>query len=320
MMQFRSCLGQAALAFGLVLILVSGARGQRSGRHPHFRPPPMNMAMFHRLPMAHMQQVHAMAHMAQVHAMAHMQQVHAMAHLHQVQTLAHPHQIQAMAHVQQVNAAGHVNTVTSPAHLPHSARHVAHNQGYFALNPYASSNYRNGSFGSMYGSSGYNSGYSAASGSSYGGSGYGSSGGGSYGGSGYGGSGGGSYGGGSGGYANNSYGGGGYGGVGAQSPFTMPAKQAAPQAAVAQIEAILPNAGGDVWFDGEKAEGAGMRRVYVSPPLQPGETASCRVIAVWGAGHRVEREVQLTPGMTAVVDFRAPRPTTTIRPTSSQAY
>jgi uncharacterized protein (TIGR03000 family) len=164
--------------------------------------------------------------------------------------------------------------------------------------PYASGAYGGGSYG-------------------YGGYGGGSYGRGSYGGMpyGYGGSGGGSYGGMPSGYGGNPYSpsypistaGSAYNPNAAApaQPATPGEALAEPQKA-AQVEVIVPDPKAQVWVDGRPTKSTGTRRLFYSPPLQPGTSYVYTVRAVWGQGGEDERaqvEVHLTPGATSRVDF-----------------
>jgi uncharacterized protein (TIGR03000 family) len=186
----------------------------------------------------------------------------------------------------------------------------SHGNGGYWPNPYASFYGGYGGYPSA-GSYGGYGGYAYPPGSygGYGGSNYASAyGGGSYGGS----SGGNPYGGGVSYSAPSSYPYAGQGALPAKNTEAPLAEQAPPSAQVARIEVTVP-ADADVWFNGKKSESTGVQRDYTTGQLKEGETITCRVVATWGAGRRVVREVQLTAGQTAVIDCTLERPTTTIR-------
>jgi hypothetical protein len=78
---------------------------------------------------------------------------------------------------------------------------------------------------------------------------------------------------------------------------------------------IVPDLGADVWLDGQKQPGGGKRRTYVLSSREEDGAYSYHIVVAWGAGHRVERQGELPGGVTAVIDFTQPRPTTVVRAT-----
>jgi uncharacterized protein (TIGR03000 family) len=125
-----------------------------------------------------------------------------------------------------------------------------------------------------------------------------------------------------GGYGGGDYGGyGGYGGYDlGYNPYANPYTSAygynAAQAAVpaapalgdntATIEVVLPDANAQVWINGAKMTGNGVRRTFTSDPLQPGATSTFTVKATWNEGGQpttVERQVTVRAGGRVVVQF-----------------
>ena len=94
----------------------------------------------------------------------------------------------------------------------------------------------------------------------------------------------------------------------------------------ARVEVLLPTANAQLWFDGQAmSETGGNRRVFNTPPLEPGYDYSYQVVAVWmqdGEKVRVERTVQLRPGQMSRVDFSrvdaSERPPSDARPTDAR--
>jgi uncharacterized protein (TIGR03000 family) len=79
----------------------------------------------------------------------------------------------------------------------------------------------------------------------------------------------------------------------------------------AEVVVVLPDAEAEVWFNGQKTTTPGARRVYKTPPLEQGSEYGYKVRAVWKQGGQVvreERQVRVTPGLTATVDFTRPAP------------
>ena len=85
---------------------------------------------------------------------------------------------------------------------------------------------------------------------------------------------------------------------------------AAPSSATnnsATVRVLLPDANARVWFDGAPTQQTGADRVFNTPALAPGATNNYRIRASWmqnGQEVTQERIVAVTPGASAVVDFR----------------
>jgi uncharacterized protein (TIGR03000 family) len=76
-----------------------------------------------------------------------------------------------------------------------------------------------------------------------------------------------------------------------------------------RVEVLLPDPDADVWFNGQKTTTPGAQRRYTTPPLEPGREYAYTVRASWLQGGKamvVERQVRVTAGLTAVVDFTRP--------------
>jgi uncharacterized protein (TIGR03000 family) len=85
----------------------------------------------------------------------------------------------------------------------------------------------------------------------------------------------------------------------------------APASNVGQIQVVLPDGDGEVWFDGKKTRQTGPTRMFVTPAVDPGKTYNYQISAAWHQGGKLvgdERTVTVTPGATTVVDFSRPAP------------
>lgn len=90
-----------------------------------------------------------------------------------------------------------------------------------------------------------------------------------------------------------------------------PAAAAAPLSNTAWVQVILPDADGEVWFNGSKTGQAGTTRFFESTPLEPGRSYTYKVTAAWhrnGELVTAERSVGVTSGNSTVVDFTRPSP------------
>ena len=75
----------------------------------------------------------------------------------------------------------------------------------------------------------------------------------------------------------------------------------------AQIRVLVPDPNARVWFDGNPTQQTGTDRSFHTPPLNPNVSNSYRIRASWMQGGQEvtqERVVNVTPGATAVADFR----------------
>jgi uncharacterized protein (TIGR03000 family) len=86
---------------------------------------------------------------------------------------------------------------------------------------------------------------------------------------------------------------------GALAPYDIPLvpralqEPEAPPPEPARIEVTVP-AGAEIWFNGAKTRQTGERRLFVSPPLEPGERYSYEVKARWTEGGKtVERSLRV---------------------------
>jgi uncharacterized protein (TIGR03000 family) len=82
------------------------------------------------------------------------------------------------------------------------------------------------------------------------------------------------------------------------------------------IEVRLPDANGEVWFDGQKMQQTGAVRSFTTPPLDPG-SHTYQVTAAWSQDGRVvtqERTVRVQAGESVRVDFTQAAPVPTPRP------
>jgi uncharacterized protein (TIGR03000 family) len=90
----------------------------------------------------------------------------------------------------------------------------------------------------------------------------------------------------------------------AQSELILPA--ALNQA---RLEVVVPDANAEIWIQGAKTTTTGTRRVYVSPALSSGTSYTYTVKCAWsrnGGMVTEQRDVPVTAGATAVVDFTRP--------------
>jgi uncharacterized protein (TIGR03000 family) len=93
--------------------------------------------------------------------------------------------------------------------------------------------------------------------------------------------------------------------------------QQAPMAqanSTARVEVKLPDANGEVWFDGQKTRQMGATRTFTTPPLDG--TYQYQVSAAWHQDGRLvtqDRTVSVKPGANVTVDF-----TQGVRPASAQ--
>ena len=74
----------------------------------------------------------------------------------------------------------------------------------------------------------------------------------------------------------------------------------------ANIRVILPDPAARVWFDGAATMQTGSDRLFHTPALTAGFTASYRIRATWMEGDREvmhERDVDVMPGRNILVDF-----------------
>jgi len=100
-----------------------------------------------------------------------------------------------------------------------------------------------------------------------------------------------------------------YGGYSSAYPSTTTIVRQPPAVNVntAQVVVRLPDANGEVWFDGQKMNGqTGAARSYTTPPLEPGRTYSYQVSAAWHQNGRLvtqERTVNVSAGSAVAVDF-----------------
>jgi uncharacterized protein (TIGR03000 family) len=84
---------------------------------------------------------------------------------------------------------------------------------------------------------------------------------------------------------------------------------APPASGTAQIQVLLPDADGEVWFDGRKTRQLGNTRLFATPQLEPGKTYSYQISAAWHQNGKLvgdERTIEVAPGRTVVVDFSRP--------------
>jgi uncharacterized protein (TIGR03000 family) len=76
----------------------------------------------------------------------------------------------------------------------------------------------------------------------------------------------------------------------------------------ATIRVLLPDANAKVWFDGNETKQSGAERYFYMPDLDPkGGPYSYRIRAAWKEGEEPmvqERVVEVSPGKTALADFR----------------
>lgn len=83
-----------------------------------------------------------------------------------------------------------------------------------------------------------------------------------------------------------------------------------PTTAQAVIDVRVPTAEAEVYFEGNETRQKGARRVFQSPPVEPGTTYFYKVRAKWkqadGTVADQERSVAVRANETAVVDFNLP--------------
>jgi uncharacterized protein (TIGR03000 family) len=87
---------------------------------------------------------------------------------------------------------------------------------------------------------------------------------------------------------------------------TPPNGGQAPAASANQAQVIvtMPNAEGEVWFDGQKTRQSGVTRTFLTPPLDG--TYSYQISAAWYQNGRLvtdERTVKVSPGVQVAVSF-----------------
>jgi len=85
--------------------------------------------------------------------------------------------------------------------------------------------------------------------------------------------------------------------------------QSAANMAIATVKLVVPEANASIWFDGQRIEGTGLQRQFNTPLLESGYHYTYSVKGSWmqdGERITVERQVQVTPGQTIVVDFTRP--------------
>lgn len=77
----------------------------------------------------------------------------------------------------------------------------------------------------------------------------------------------------------------------------------------ANIRVNLPDAAARVWFDGNATQQTGTNRLFSTPTLTQGATATYTIRAAWmqqGREVTQERQVSVGPGQTFTVDFTRP--------------
>lgn len=77
----------------------------------------------------------------------------------------------------------------------------------------------------------------------------------------------------------------------------------------ARLEVIVPDPNAEIWIQGAKTTTTGTRRVYVSPALSTGASYTYTVKGAWsrnGGMVTEQRNVPVTAGATAVIDFTRP--------------
>jgi uncharacterized protein (TIGR03000 family) len=111
-----------------------------------------------------------------------------------------------------------------------------------------------------------------------------------------------------------------YGAKDAQQPVLVPHPSGAvrvPPDDAAVIRLYIPDMFGEVSFDGVKTSSIGTTRYYVTPPLPNDKPLSYTVTANFrrdGETVSEERTVRVSPGKTAVVDFRQAATTASAAP------
>jgi uncharacterized protein (TIGR03000 family) len=101
-----------------------------------------------------------------------------------------------------------------------------------------------------------------------------------------------------------------YGGVPPQS-FNPPPPDSAANATSARLTITLPTADAKLWIDSYQSQKEGAQRTLITPPLNPGETYSYSLLALWNEnGQPISRarEVKFQAGQSIVVDFTVPEP------------
>jgi uncharacterized protein (TIGR03000 family) len=81
-------------------------------------------------------------------------------------------------------------------------------------------------------------------------------------------------------------------------PSATGAAVATPATETATLDIRLP-ADAELYLQGKKSNQIGSERYFVTPPLEPGQTFTCRIKAVWredGRDREVVRSVVLAPG------------------------
>jgi len=104
-------------------------------------------------------------------------------------------------------------------------------------------------------------------------------------------------------YAPNAYPG--YGNYYGSAP-ALPSSQMTAAAAPVRLDVIVPDAQAQVWLNGQLIQGTGTERDFVSSPVETGYNYTYKLRAAWkenGQPVNVERDVQVTPGITTFVDF-----------------
>jgi uncharacterized protein (TIGR03000 family) len=89
--------------------------------------------------------------------------------------------------------------------------------------------------------------------------------------------------------------------------YYTPAEPAQRNDGSAQIRVIVPDPNARVWFDGNATQQTGTDRLFHTPPLNASVSNSYRIRASWMQGGQEmtqERVVNVTPGASAVADFR----------------
>jgi len=92
--------------------------------------------------------------------------------------------------------------------------------------------------------------------------------------------------------------------------------------AVATVKLVLPEANATVWFDGQTIAGTGLQRQFNTPLLESGYHYTYTVKGSWmqdGERITVERQVQVSPGETTLVDFTRPPGAANVPPPAQSA-
>jgi uncharacterized protein (TIGR03000 family) len=96
-----------------------------------------------------------------------------------------------------------------------------------------------------------------------------------------------------------------------EDPNLAPPTAPPPASGTAQIQVLLPDADGEVWFDGRKTRQLGNTRLFATPQLEPGKAYSYQVSAAWHQNGKLvgdERTIEVAAGRTVIVDFSRPAP------------